>query len=386
MRPWDFALDVTAPRQHLQRRRLLRTALLLPLSALPAISDAASNAATRPSRTLAFPQDFGAHPEARIEWWYATGWLVPADAAGDAEPGFGFQVTFFRSRTDVPADYPSAFAARQLVFAHAALSDLAARRLRHGERIARAGFGVAEAAVGDTRLKLRDWTLQRGGPAQRSVYRTRVASESASFALELQLAATQPVLLQGDDGWSRKGPAPAQASWYYSQPQLDVTGTLELDGRSLAARGRAWFDHEWSDSLLDAQAVGWDWIGINLDDGGALTAFRVRRADGSALWAGGSFRAPAGAPRSFAPDEVTFTPGRRWTSAVTRASYPVQWTVATPAGTFGVRPRFDAQELDGRGSTGTIYWEGLCDLLDAGGHRVGRGYLEMTGYAGRLQL
>lgn len=368
------------------RRCLLRAALLLPLSRALAAGGAPSDVASTPSRRLAFPDAFGAHPETRIEWWYITGWLAPAAAAANGEPRFGFQVTFFRSRTDVPGDQPSAFAARQLVFAHAALSELDTRRLRHDERIARAGFGIAEAAVGDTQLKLRDWTLQRSGPAQRSIYRTRVASDSAAFALELQLAATQPVLLQGDAGWSRKGPHAAQASWYYSQPQLDATGTLELDGHSHAVRGRAWFDHEWSDSLLDAQAVGWDWIGINLDDGGALTAFRLRRADGSALWAGGSFRAPGGAARSFAPEEVTFTPGRRWTSPATQASYPVQWTVVTPAGTFSVRPRFDAQELDGRSSTGTVYWEGLCDLLDAAGRVIGRGYLEMTGYAGRLRL
>jgi predicted secreted hydrolase len=373
------------PRDRAGRRHLLRAALLLPLLRLPAATGAPSDVGSRPSRTLAFPDDFGAHPETRIEWWYITGWLAAANARIGG-PAFGFQVTFFRSRTDVPADHPSAFAARQLVFAHAALSDLAARRLRHDERIARAGFGIAEATVGDTRVKLRDWSLVRSGPPQRSVYRTRVASETASFALALQLAATQPVLLQGDEGWSRKGPRPAQASWYYSQPQLDVAGTLEVDAKALEVRGRAWFDHEWSDSLLDEQAVGWDWIGINLDDGSALTAFQLRRADGSALWTGGSFRAPGGAPRSFAPNEVTFAPGRRWTSAATRATYPVQWTVRTPAGAFDVRPRFDNQELDGRGSTGTVYWEGLCDLLDAGGRIVGRGYLEMTGYADRLRL
>jgi predicted secreted hydrolase len=46
----------------------------------------------------------------------------------------------------------------------------------------------------------------------------------------------------------------------------------------------------------------------------------------------------------------------------------------------------DDQELDSRTSTGSIYWEGLSDLLDAQGRRVGRGYLEMTGYAAALKL
>jgi predicted secreted hydrolase len=202
----------------------------------------------------------------------------------------------------------------------------------------------------------------------------------------LELTTTQSVLLQGEAGFSRKGPQHDQASHYYSQPQLATRGTLTLDGRALTVRGTAWLDHEWSDTLLDPQAVGWDWIGMNLLDGSALTAFRLRRADGSALWAGGSFRLAGGTVRSFAPDAVRFTPERRWTSAASRTEYPVRWTVETPAGRFVVNALVDAQELDSRSSTGAIYWEGLSELLDARGQRVGLGYLEMTGYASRLRL
>jgi len=46
----------------------------------------------------------------------------------------------------------------------------------------------------------------------------------------------------------------------------------------------------------------------------------------------------------------------------------------------------DAQELDSSRSTGAVYWEGLSDLLDASGQQLGRGYLELTGYARPLQL
>jgi predicted secreted hydrolase len=150
--------------------------------------------------------------------------------------------------------------------------------------------------------------------------------------------------------------------------------------------GRAWLDHEWSESLLPEGAVGWDWIGINLADGSALTAFRLRRADGSAVWAGGSQRAGGGAVQTFNADDVRFDALAHWTSAATRARYPVRWRVQTPAGAFEVRALLDAQELDSRNSTGTVYWEGLAELLDAGGRRIGLGYLEMTGYAGPLRL
>jgi predicted secreted hydrolase len=133
--------------------------------------------------------------------------------------------------------------------------------------------------------------------------------------------------------------------------------------------------------------VGWDWIGFNLFDGAALMVFRMRRADGGVVWAGGSWRGSGTAPvRAFSPDEVAFAPGRTWQSGTTGARYPVAWTVRTPAGTFGVRALLDGQEMDSRGSTGAVYWEGLAELLDAQGRRVGLGYLEMTGRAGRLQM
>ena len=194
------------------------------------------------------------------------------------------------------------------------------------------------------------------------------------------------MLLQGSAGVSQKGPQPDQTSRYYSQPQLAASGTLTLEGRPSAVQGRAWLDHEWSDSFIAPDAVGWDWLGMNLDDGSALTAFRLRRADGTAVYAGGSFRRPGSNASSFASGEVGFTPGRTWESPATRARYPVEWELRTPAGRFNVRALLDDQELDSRASTGAVYWEGLSELLDDTGRRVGRGYLEMTGYAAALKL
>lgn len=347
----------------------------------PAVRDAAP--VVRADAAIVLPRDFGAHPDYRTEWWYVTGWLSTAAM----EAAYGFQLTFFRSRTEVAADHPSAFAARQLVLAHAAVSDVQAKTLRHDQRVARAGFGIAAAATGDTRLALRDWTLERIAEGGQHHYRAAVASQAQRFALRLRLDATQPVLQQGDAGYSRKGPDPAQASHYLSEPQLAAGGTLMLDGRPHAVQGRAWLDHEWSEALLHPEAVGWDWIGMNLDNGSALTAFRLRRADGSTLWAGGSVRAAGGAPRAFAPDAMRFTPLAWWVSPATRARYPVRCRVDTPAGAFEVRAVFDAQELDASGSTGSVYWEGLSTLHDAAsGAWLGRGYLELTGYAGRLRL
>jgi predicted secreted hydrolase len=352
-------------------------------------------------RTLVFPRDHGAHPETRIEWWYVTGWLAEP---GAASPAFGFQLTFFRSRTGLARESSSRFAARQLLLAHMALTDVAAGTLRHAERVARWSederASAAAASSADTRVHLGDWRFERGADG---AYAAALADRGAGFALQLALVPTQPLLLQGDAGHSRKGPQPHEASRYYSQPQLDVQATLATNGAARAGRasgeralretsqrplrGRAWLDHEWSDAPLPAGAVGWDWIGINLDDGGALTAFRLRAPGGGALWAGGSFRARGGGVRGFSADEVRFEPLAWWASAATRVRYPVAWRVATPAGAFEVHAIVPAQELDARASTGNVYWEGLAECRAAGRtERIGLGYLELTGYEAPLRL
>ena len=356
-------------------------------AALPALARAASpidDSSIRRGRALRFPRDHGAHLGAKIEWWYVTGWL-----GSEAAPSHGFQLTFFRSRTGLAESNPSRFAARQVLFAHAAVTDLTAGTHHHAEHIARwsgdPAARPAHASERDTDVQLFDWTLKRDGNDERSGYTARLPAPR--FNIALQLERRQPLLLQGDAGFSRKGPDERQASHYYSEPQLGVVGQVALTGRDTSAQtGRAWLDHEWSDQLLHPEAVGWDWIGINLFDGSALTAFRLRRRDGSTLWAGGSWRAASGAARSFKPDEVRLTAGRRWTSPATSASYPVQWTVETPAGRFELRALLDGQELDSRSSTGTVYWEGLSELLANDGRRVGLGYLELTGYAGAIRL
>ncbi|HEX2560043.1 carotenoid 1,2-hydratase, partial [Phenylobacterium sp.] len=271
-----------------------------------------------PGRPLAFPADHGAHPSFRTEWWYVTGWLE--DERGRP---LGFQVTFFRSRTGADPANPSRFSPQQILFAHAAVSDPEHGRLIHDQRIARAGFGLAEAKVGDADLVIDDWRLWRGADG---TFSTRVGGEA--FDLTLTLAPTQPMLLQGEAGYSRKGPQASQASWYYSLPQLTVQGELRRGRRVQKVTGQAWLDREWSSTLLDPRAVGWDWTGLNLPGGGALMAFQVRDAKGAALWAGGSLRSADGGVVRFAPGDVRFTPLRRWRSPRTGGAYPVAQEVS----------------------------------------------------------
>lgn len=322
-----------------------------------------------PGRPLRFPHDFGAHPDYRLEWWYLTGRL------DDGERERGFQITFFRLRPQWQDALATPLAAHQILFAHAALADPRKGRLLHDERRGRAGFGQA-AAMGDTDVRLGRWLMQRD-PADGEHYRIEVPAEH--FTLSLRARPQGAPLLHGDAGYSRKGRAAERASYYYSRPQLEVDGQLSVDGQKRAVRGRAWLDHEWSSALMSPDAVGWDWLGANLDDGGALMLFRMRDAAGKALWAGGTRWRPGGPPRALGPQEVVFEPLRRWTSPRTGIVYPVEQRALAADESFRIRPLFDDQELDARASVGAVYWEGAVDVEQAG-RTVGQGYLELTGY------
>ena len=223
----------------MRRRRFLASPLLLLAAGALAADDYPRVVA---GRTIGFPRDAGAHPAFRSEWWYITGWVRDADANR-----FGIQVTFFRNRPRVAESNPSAFAPRQLLFAHAAIADPRHGRLRHDQRAARAGFELAGAAEDTTAAWIDDWSLKLVG----DVYVATIAARD--FRFELRFAPAQAVLLEGDRGFSQKGPSVENASYYYSQPQLAVSGKVAIEGKDANVSGTAWLDHEWSSAAIGAR-------------------------------------------------------------------------------------------------------------------------------------
>jgi predicted secreted hydrolase len=302
-----------------------------------------------PGYKLEFPRDHGAHPDYRQEWWYVTGWLRT-----ESGQDLGFQITFFRARPDIETANPSSFTPRQVILAHAALSDPRHGRLRHDERAARSVLGLAGSREGTTFVWVDDWMLELGTNG----YRAHILARD--FSLELQFNSGNEIVLQGESGFSRKGANPNEASYYYSRPQLQVAGTA--NGSKVTGLG--WLDHEWSSQYMAAGAAGWDWCGINLETGDSLMAFRMRDKDGKTV---------------FAPPGVSFQTLRAWKSPRTGTEYPVEVLVKAGETELRLIPLMDDQELDARASTGTIYWEGAVTAHRAN-MRVGRGYLELTGY------
>ena len=330
--------------------------------------------AVTPGHPLVFPRDFGSHPSFRTEWWYLTGWLTT-----DRGESLGFQITFFRTNLGITDDNPSSFTPRQLLIAHCALSDAKRGHLWQDQRIRRTGLGLADASLQDTDVWADDWSLKGSSGA----YKASITADQ--FGMNLQFATPQDPLLNGLAGFSRKGPSLQSASYYYSVPHLKVSGTISRQGKPDTVSGEAWLDHEWSSEYLDSEAVGWDWVGINLVDGGALMAFRIRDSRGNTHWAGGTLRDGGGQIEILDPADIEFRPRRIWVSPRTGITYPVQEMLRVGSREFTLDPLIDDQENDTRLTTGAIYWEGAVTAHE-GARVAGRGYLELTGYGHRLSL
>ena len=352
----------------------LRLIALLGLLIVPVAATAAGGVATAvqkadPAYRIRFPEDEGSHPTFGGEWWYITGWLD-----GPEDEALGFQITFFRFRQDKDEDGRSLPEPRQILVGHAALSDPLQGTALHDQRAAPAEPGRAEAREGAMDVRIDDWSLAKdaGGAYL-------IAFPTPAFALDLRLEPTQPPMLNGDRGYSQKTPDPTVASHYYSVPQLAVQGTVTRAGAVLPVTGTAWLDREWFTAPEWIKEPRWDWIGINLADGGALMASRVRDAAGSPIWAFGSLRDATGALTVLGPTDVAFTPLRQWRSPRTGIDWPVAWRVRAGTREVIIEPLMEDQEYDARETSRVVYWEGAATALENGAP-VGRGYLELTGY------
>jgi predicted secreted hydrolase len=324
---------------------------------------------------LSVPRDHVNHPAYKLEWWYYTGNV-------DTEAGrrFGYQLTFFRVGVDPSPANPSTFAVRDLYIAHAAVTDVKGGQHLFAERVSRGAAGSAGAGLFDYRVWNDAWE------ARLEYGQHRLQARDPRFAIDLLLSEGRPAVLNGDHGYSQKGSTPGNASEYYSLTRMPTEGALTLAGERYPVTGLSWMDHEFGTTFLEKSQQGWDWFSLQLDDGTDLMVFELRGLDGSVDPQSSGTLVPAdGTPRHLGAGDFTLAPGRRWTSPTTGGSYPVEWQVTLPAEhlDLAVRPAIDAQELVGA-RTGVSYWEGAIDVhgTRAGQPVSGRGYLEMTGYAG----
>ncbi len=323
-----------------------------------------------------FPRDFGPHPGYQTEWWYYTGNL-----AGEDGRRFGFQFTIFRrALTPVqPAGESSEWRSTDLYMAHFALTDVAGGQFFHEERFSRGGADLAGAAVTPVyRVWLEDWQVIA---EDAEAIHTRITAAGEGYALDLALTQSRPPALQGEGGLSAKSDEPGNASHYYSLSRLRTEGTITIGGEAFAVEGAAWKDHEFSTSALGANALGWDWFGLQLDDNRELMVGQIRLADGGKdPFFGGLLVEPDGSTRFLPASSFTIDSTASWTSPHSGATYPAGWRITVDPGdgqpfTLTLTPQLADQELYGGG---IAYWEGSVRIT---GDATGYGYAELTGYA-----
>lgn len=345
------------------------------------VEDSSGYARAEGVREFSFPEDFGPHPDFQTEWWYYTGNLETAE--GDH---FGFQLTFFRRALVPPAERGPARASEwafdQVYLAHFALTAAggpgSAAGFQAFERFSRGAAGLAGAQAAPYRVWLEDWEVAEGPEGS-----VRLAARQGGVAVNLVLRDVKGPVLQGNQGYSQKGPEAGNASYYYSQTRLESTGTVTVNGEAFEVAGLAWMDHEFSTSALAEGQIGWDWFSMQLADGGELMVFYLRRADGSVdRFSSGTVIATDGSTRALRREDFTITVDDTWRSPDTQAVYPAAWTVvvASEGLRLSVRPYLAGQEL----RVSYAYWEGAVEISGerAGVAVNGWGYVELTGYAG----
>jgi predicted secreted hydrolase len=125
-------------------------------------------------------------------------------------------------------------------------------------------------------------------------------------------------------------------------------------------------------------------MGLMLKDGRNLTVFRLRSADGATSYASATIQRE-GQSSTVQGSDVTLTPGRVWVSPLTGGRYPLEWRVQIPSHAIDlvVKARVSGCEVgEGASALEPRYWEGP---VAADGEEA-IGYLEMTGYAGKVTL
>lgn len=360
-------------------------------------------------RAFEFPGDHGPHDDYRSEWWYFTGNLESSDARR-----FGFQFTIFRGALAPPSEPnvshtppseprvslapPSGshvtvgpaegWATRQVYLGHFTVTDVAGESFTEFERFTRGSTGLAGAAASPFRVWLDDWEVSGSGradsvSARPPTWPMALTARDQGVALDLELTPVKPMVLQGVDGLSQKGPEPGNASYYYSFTRIGAEGVVEVDGETIPVSGTAWLDREWSTSALSEGVVGWDWFALQLSNGEDLMVYQLRREDGGAdPRSDGVLVDPAGRPIHLSVDDFELRVDGRWESPIDGSIYPSGWTVRVPEQDLelSVTPVLKDQELD----VSLRYWEGAVDVVGTSdGQSVsGRGYVELTGYAG----
>ena len=341
----------------------------------------------QPGYRYEFPRDHFSHPDYETEWWYYTGNLKAANGHR-----YGFELTFFRQGQRLPGavkrEEAAAWLPDQLYLAHMALTDIDGKSFYHTEKLNRAGPGLAGASLTDSRYWNGNWQVRWTSPPSAEQELTAVCER---FTLRLKLVPRKVAVIQGQDGISRKGPAPGQASHYISFTRLQAAGQIEEKESTIKVTGVSWMDHEFFTEPHGSDLAGWDWFAIQLGNQEELMLYRLRNKTGAAdRYSSGTYIDSQGEQRFLAAGDFSLTPAGVWKSPHSGASYPISWRIRVPSLDLDLTEKtaLDDQELWSKNSLAPSYWEGAVTYAGTmrGQAAAGVGYLEMTGYDKAIRL
>jgi predicted secreted hydrolase len=208
-----------------------------------------------------------------------------------------------------------------------------------------------------------------------------LSASDGDKAFDLTLISTKPIVLHGENGYSRKSEeSPLIASFYSSYTNLKTEGSLKIGNKIYKVKGKSWFDREISSRGLGQKQVGWDWFSIQIDDNREIMLYLLRNKDDSIdKNSSGTFVSFDGAYRHLSKEDFSVTVLSHYKSKKTGARYPSQWEIKIPSEKIQLTlfPLIKDQELVTTRSTFNYYWEGTCAVE---GTARGRAYVEMTGY------
>ncbi len=328
---------------------------------------------------LVLPRDLYAHEASQTEWWYYTGHL-------EAESGrrYGFELVFFKRRTDLDklGPVPMRLLGNPIYFAHFGLTDYRRASFRYAHHKSANGTfdKPASASQDHYHVKLGDWSVRESHG-----HHVLRATLDSDVLFEVSLNPVKPVIKNGKklDGVSFKDEG--EASRYFSYTRMEAEGVLTIDGRTERVTGLAWMDREFGTWTPTEKQKGWDWFSIQMNDETELMVYHLRDSkDKVSEYSSAFFIDKDGNSRFFPASEFKLSPTGKWKSPRSDATYPSGWTIEVPALDLSLElePVLKDQELDTRGSTMIVYWEGACRVKGSksGDTVSGNAYVELVGY------
>lgn len=366
---------------YLYWRSLQTPPLATEIIALQSSQGAEGFARATQARVMKFPDDHGPHLDYQTEWWYYTGNLTANDGRH-----FGYQLTFFR-RGITPGTAnqtrTSDWATNQIYFAHFAVTDAKNNSHSASEIFSRGAAGLAGASGTPFRVWIENWSAEGLNADASNVH---LSAQDEKIALDLNLGASKPPIVHGEKGLSQKTEQVGNASYYVSFTRMSTQGTAQINGEQFAVTGTSWFDHEWGTTGLGANAAGWDWFSIQLDDNREIMFFQIRNKDGSVEpLSSGTLVEKDGTTKFLNREDVKITVENYWTSSASQGKYPAQWRVEIPSAQMNLKltPLIADQEM----RVSFTYWEGAVNITGTSNGKPvqGQGYVEMTGYAAQTR-